>query len=124
MENGDRWRRVERLAVLVTTVVEFDCEPCGDPIPLGEEVFLVAGPSGRTTTYVLCDPCSKVRVRHGGQRWPEAVADGTGTPVNFNRCGKYEGANVLVYADPVNALPYAYVGWYADEHLIPARERS
>ena len=104
-------------------MTDFDCEPCGDPIPLGEEVFLVAGPSGRTTTYVLCDPCSKVRVRHGGQRWPEALADGAGTPVNFNRCGRYEGANVLMYAGP-RAPTYAYVGWYADEHLIVVRGRA
>jgi hypothetical protein len=105
-------------------VTGFDCEPCGDPIPPGEEITLTAGPAdGRTTTHVLCGPCSNVRVRHGGQRWDDAVTNGTGTPVNFNKCGKYEGANVLMYAHP-NALPYAYVGWYADEHLIVVRGRT
>jgi hypothetical protein len=65
------------------------------------------------------------RVRHGNQRWPEAIARGAGTVVERVQIGRWPGAHVEMDADPVRGPfhpvygePYAYVAFYPDDSLI------
>lgn len=60
------------------------------------------------------------RVRHGGQRWPEAVRYGAGTVIEFVRIGQTDGAHVRM--DPNRWVPYSFIGFYPESYLIRATE--
>ena len=62
------------------------------------------------------------RVRHSGQTWPDAVRYGAGTVVKRVRLGRWNGANVLVDADPARGVPRAYLAFYTDDQMFFATE--
>ena len=62
------------------------------------------------------------RVRHSGQTWPDAVRYGAGTVVERVRLGRWNGANVLMDADPARGVARAYLTFYTDDQMHFATE--